>query len=219
MKHGSPWSIFSSAASYCIWQVEISYPISLPRNPINQYHSEVSLCLLHPQFHNSKHSHQQKVLFQTQYLMRCHLHVCTKRTTKNQEQCPGPGGNQTKPEPVRFYSIYNNLLLSEAKKRIYPFQCFATDFIAKQFAFKEFMRGVSNAFSKSNMNVSTCPLLSKILAQSFIIVVNWVSQLCPFLNACCLSDRSLSSSRWAMIFEYTMCSSNLQGTQVKETGQ
>ena len=68
------------------------------------------------------------------------------------------------------------------------------------------------------MNVSTCPLLSKILAQSFITVVNWVSQLCPFLNACCLSDRSLYSSRWAMIFEHTMCSSNLQGTQVKETG-
>ena len=54
--------------------------------------------------------------------------------------------------------------------------------------------GVSNAFSKSNMNVSTCPLLSKILAQSFITVVNWVSQLCPFLNACCLSDRSWSFS-------------------------
>ena len=31
--------------------------------------------------------------------------------------------------PVRFYSIYNNSLLSEAKKRIYPFQCFATDSI------------------------------------------------------------------------------------------
>ena len=76
-----------------------------------------------------------------------------------------------------------------------------------------------NAFSKSNMNVSTCPLLSKILAQSFITVVNWVSQLCPFLNACCLSDRSLYSSRWAMIFEHTMCSSNLQGSQVKETGR
>ena len=34
MKHGSSWSVFLSAASYCIWQVEISYPISLPRNPI-----------------------------------------------------------------------------------------------------------------------------------------------------------------------------------------
>ena len=54
------------------------------------------------------------------------------------------------------------------------------------------------------MNVSTCPLLSKILAQLFISVVNWVSQLCPFLNAFCLSDRSLYSSRWAMIFELGM---------------
>ena len=66
---------------------------------------------------------------------------------------------------------------------------------------------------------ASCPLLSKILAQPFITVVNWVSQLCPFLNACCLPDRSLYSSRWAMIFEHTMCSSNLQGTQVKETGR
>ena len=41
------------------------------------------------------------------------------------------------------------------------------------------------------MNVSSCPLLSKILAQSFITVVNRVLQLCPFPNACCLSDRSL----------------------------
>ena len=41
---------------------------------------------------------------------------------------------------VIFYSTYNNSLLSEAKKRIYPFQCLATDSIARQFAFKEFMR-------------------------------------------------------------------------------
>ena len=47
---------------------------------------------------------------------------------------------------------------------------------------------VSKAFSKSKMNVSTYPPLSKILAQSFITVVNWVSQLCLFLNACCLRE-------------------------------
>ena len=52
-----------------------------------------------------------------------------------------PWGHPTNRSPVRFYSIYNNSLLSEAKKRIYPFQCLATDSIAKQFAFKEFMRG------------------------------------------------------------------------------
>ena len=50
------------------------------------------------------------------------------------------GDTRQNPSPVRFYSIYNNSLLSEAKKRIYPFQCLATDSIAKQFAFKEFMR-------------------------------------------------------------------------------
>ena len=43
--------------------------------------------------------------------------------------------------------------------------------------------GVSNAFSKFNMNVWTCPLLSKMLIQAFITVVNWVSQLYLFLNA------------------------------------
>ena len=147
--------------------------------------------------------------------MRCHL--CTERTTRDQEQCPG--GHPTKPGAIRLYSIYNNSL-SEAKKRIYPFQCLATNSIAKQFAFKEFMRGCIKCLFKIQYEcVSTCPLLSKILAQSFITVVNWVSQLCPFLNARCLSDRSLYSSRWSMIFEYTMCSSNLQGTQVKETGR
>ena len=110
--------------------------------------------------------------------------------------------------PIRVCSIYNNS--SEVKKRIYPFQCLATNSKAKQFSFKEFMRGCIKCFSKSNLNVSTWPLLSKILAKSFITVVNWVSQLCPFLNACCLSDRSLYSSRWAMVFEHAMFSSNLR---------
>ena len=79
--------------------------------------------------------------------------------------------------------------------------------------------GVSKAFSKYNINVSTWPPASKILAQSFITVINWVSQLRFFLKACCLSDRSLCSSRWAIIFVHTMCSSNLQGTHVKDTGR
>ena len=126
-------------------------------------------------------------------------------------------GTRQNRSPVRVYSIYNNLLFSDLKKRIYPFQCPATNSTAKQFAFKEFMRGCIKCFFQNP--VSICPLLSKILAQLFITVVNWVSQLCPFLNACCLSDRSLYSSRWAMIFEHTMCSSNLQGTQVRETGR
>ena len=79
--------------------------------------------------------------------------------------------------------------------------------------------GVLKTFSKSKINVSTCPPISKILAQSFITVINWVSQLCLFRNTCCLSDKSLCSSKFAMILEHTMCSSNLHGTQVRETGR
>ena len=37
------------------------------------------------------------------------------------------GDTRQNRSPVRFYTIYNNSLLSEAKKRIYPFQCLATD--------------------------------------------------------------------------------------------
>ena len=121
--------------------------------------------------------------------------------------------------PVRFYSIHNNSLLSEAKKRIYPFQCFATDSIAKQFAFKEFMRGCIKCLFKIQYECVNLSSIVQDFSPVIITVVSWVSQLCPFLNACCLSDRSLYSSRWAMIYEHTMCSSNLQGTQVKETGR
>ena len=40
----------------------------------------------------------KKSLFQTQYLMRCHL--CTERITRDQERCPG--GHSTKPEPSQI---------------------------------------------------------------------------------------------------------------------
>ena len=50
-------------------------------------------------------------------------------------------------------------MLSKAQEGIDPFQRFPTYSIAEQFTLKELMRGVSKAFSNSNMNVSTCPLL------------------------------------------------------------
>ena len=34
-----------------------------------------------------------------------------------------------------------------------------------------------------------------------------------------MSDESLCSSKWAIIFEQTTCSCNLHGTQVRETGR
>ena len=63
----------------------------------------------------------------------CQLHHIAFDRLKSHTPLPCLEPNRS----VRFYSIYNNSLLSEAKKRIYPFQYLATDSIAKQFAFKE----------------------------------------------------------------------------------
>ena len=111
----------------------------------------------------------KKVLFQTHYLMRCHL--CTKRTTRDQERCPG--GHPTKPEPNQILLHLHNSLLSEAKKRIYPFQCLATDSIAKQFAFKELMRGCIKCLFKIQYE---CVNLSSIV-QDFSSIIYYRSQL------------------------------------------
>ena len=59
--------------------------------------------------------------------------------------------------PIWLHFVYNNSLLPEAQETVYPFQHCSTYFITEQFTFKEFMRGISKAFSKSKMNVSTCP--------------------------------------------------------------
>ena len=62
---------------------------------------------------NFIHSHQQKVLFQTQYLMRCHL--CTERTTRDQERCPG--GHPTKPEPNQILLHLQQLVIVWSKEK------------------------------------------------------------------------------------------------------
>ena len=74
--------------------------------------------------------------------------------------------------PVRFYSIYNNSF-SGAKKRIYPFQGLATDSIAKQFPFKEFMRGCIKCLFKIQYE---CVNLSSIV-QDFSLIIYYRSQL------------------------------------------
>ena len=77
---------------------------------------------------------------------------------------------------------------------------------------------MSKAYSKSKMKVSTCLPLKN----DFIPVVYNCDQLSftamLFQESCCLPDKSICSSKRAIIFEQTICSSNLQGTQVRETG-
>ena len=121
-----------------------------------------------------------------------------------------PWGTSDKMAPVWFNSIHHHTLLSVTEKRIYLFQS------SHQCHLSSSWGCVSKAFSKSKMEVSTSPPLSKILAKSYITVINWVSQHCFFRNDCCLSDKSLCSSKCAIIFEQRICSSNLHGTQVRE---
>ena len=90
------------------------------------------------------------------------------------------GDTRQNRSPVRFYSIYNNSLLSEAKKRIYPFQCLATDSIAKQFAFKEFMRGCIKDlyllfyFGVNRLNIAISGIKWKVLGRT-IALVAWIN--------------------------------------------
>ena len=110
----------------------------------------------------------KKVLFQTQYLWDV-IYVQKEQGTKN----GALGDTRQNRSQVRFYSIYNNSLLSEAKKRIYPFQCLATNSIAKQFAFKEFMRGCIKCLFKIQYE---CVNLSSIV-QDFSPIIYYHSQL------------------------------------------
>ena len=58
-------------------------------------------------------SHQQKVLFRTQYLMRCHL--CTERIARDQERCPR--GHPTKPEPSQILLHLQQLVVVWSKEK------------------------------------------------------------------------------------------------------
>ena len=103
--------------------------------------------------------------------MRCHL--CTDAIYVQGTKNGALWDTRQNRSPVRFYSIYNNSLLSETKKRICPFQCLATDSIANQFAFKESMRGCIKRFFKIQYE---CVNLSSIV-QDFSPIIYYCSQL------------------------------------------
>ena len=63
-------------------------------------------------FHDSKHNHQQRVLFQTQCLLRCHLY--TRKTARGQERCP----EEHLWSPIRFNTINHYPLLSSLVWRV-----------------------------------------------------------------------------------------------------
>ena len=117
-------------------------------------------------FHDNKHSHQQKVLFQTQYLMRCRL--CIERTTRDQERCPG--GHPTKPKPNQILLHLQQLVVVWSKEKNLSISMSCHQF---QFAFKEFMRGCIKCLFKIQYE---CVNLSSIV-QDFSPIIYYRSQL------------------------------------------
>ena len=92
MKHGSPFScqLHHIAFDRLKSHTQLSCPGTQSINIPLKFH-----CVFFVLNFTIANTVISKVLFQTQYLMRCHL--CTERTKKDQEQCPW--GRPTKPEP------------------------------------------------------------------------------------------------------------------------
>ena len=205
MKHGSSWSVFLSAASYCIWQVEIYYPTS-SINITLKFHCV--FFILNFTIANTvigkKSYFRLNIWWDVIYVQR------EQQKTKN----GALGDTRQNRSPVRFYSIYNNSLLSKARKRIYPFQCLTTHSIAKQFAFKEFMRGCIKYLFKIQYE---CINLSSIV-QDFSPIIYYRSQLS--FTTMSFPECMLHVGQEFMLIKMSHdIWTNLQGTQVKETGR
>ena len=108
------------------------------------------------------------------------------------------------------FSVTNIVIRKESYFKINV--CFSCAYaIAKQFVLKELVRWGVKCFLKiSHENVSACPPLFNILAQSFITVVICVSHECML---------SVWKKFISIKMSPDMCSSNLQGTQVREAGR
>ena len=118
MKHGSYWSVFLSAASYCIWQVEISYPLPCPGT------QSINIPLkFHCVFFVLNFTITNTVISKKSYFR---LNIWWDVTYVQREQQGTKNGalgdTRQNRSPVRFYAIYNNSLFSDAKKRILDFR-------------------------------------------------------------------------------------------------
>ena len=95
---------------------------------------------------------------------------------------------------IWLHSIYNNLSFFLAQERVYPFQ---------RLLLRSWLGDVSKAFSKSNMNVSTCPFCPNNSPIIFITVVEWVPE------TSCLSNWSFDNQtmsyrvQWVILISYT----------------
>ena len=149
----------------------------MPRKPASE--NVVCLCrLLHllANFSNILFAYRQTVwtqfrllLDESQNLFPSWCHLCTRKTIVGRQQFPV--AHQTKQVPIailqhwlqHFVAYCKEMNQSILKFLLMPYQW--------SLHLRSSWGGVSKAFSKSIMNVSTWPSASKILAQSFVTVI------------------------------------------------
>ena len=158
------------------------------------------MCLQCYQSDDSRHIHQRTDESQILFQQWCHLY--TRKTTVDREQCSA--ARQTKQLPI---AILHNWLQH--------FVAYCTQMNQSMLKFFHLCRihgvWISEVHEKECRRPSRSPIWMYLLdllhpnfSRSFITVISWVSQLRFFLKACCLSDRSLCSWRWAIIFKHTV---------------
>ena len=142
-----------------------------------------------------------------------------RKTTVDREQCPAAHQTKQVPIAILLHWLQTTLCCLLHRNESVHTKVFFTYAIYMKFAIQRFMRRSVTGFLEVQYECIYLTSCIQNFAQSFITVINWVSQLRVFLKTCCLSDRSLCSSSLTIIFLHSMCSSILQGTHVKDTGR
>ena len=169
------------------------------------------MCLHCYQSDGSRHIHQQtdesQILFQTW----CHLY--TRKTTVDPEMYPA--AHQTEQVPTTILQHWLQPFVAYCTEMNQSILSFSTFAISMKFAFQKFMR----RSIKGLLDVQYECIYLTSCNQNFSPIIYYCDQLSftATILPSCLSDRSLCSSRRAIIVVHTMFSSILQRTHVKGT--
>ena len=169
MKHGSSWSVSCQLHHIAFGRLKSHTSLPCPGTQLINILLKIYCVFFILNFTIANTVTSKKFYFR----LNIWWHVIYVQREQQGTKNGALGDTRQNPSLVRFYAIYNNSLFSEAKKRIYPFQCLATNSIAKQFAFKEFMRGCIKCLFKIQYE---CVNLSSIV-QDFSPIIYFRSQL------------------------------------------
>ena len=114
---------------------EISYPISWPVCPVDQYPFGVSMCFQCYQSDDSRHSHQRTD--ESQIIVQPY-HLYTRNTTGDRDQCPA--AHQTRQVPIAILHHWLQPFVAYCTEMSQSILKFSTYAISMETAFQKFMR-------------------------------------------------------------------------------